>query len=332
MRFDLIPTGDWEQLNDQLDQWLSQQRQWAPGYSSYFGLGARLTLFENTLALAHQFSHKRQVSIIKGFSPSLEHLQGYFLKEGFQVQYVAFENLDSFVAGLKKETSFVVWAEDHPVTGERRSWSSDLVKALDTAKVFSVVLSHFQHLEFTREPSSFEIRVGSLSLQHSLVLRGSRAKALPVLFAAQVAWQGVSFQDLMQPVQTFTQDQNLVMNFESKLPSAFVPFFPNEIKNDRSFDRAVIFSSTIHGEFFIRTLAQKLTEKVGTRLLASPGNLTGLETTNLCRWGGITLYRHWWDCEKDLAGVVAIGVEELRLPQFHKAFLLAVEECLSVSV
>ena len=347
MRLALYPNQNWEQLQEVFLKEFHTLCQWSQssvGTSFYFSTSKTLASFETVLGLAHQFSHKRQVAMIKGFSHLPEQFSGYFLKEGFLVQSLDMGTdpnpLDLPLSQLKKDTNFVFWIEDHPVTGERRAWTQALKKRLSEQKVFSVTLTHFSELSRCLEPNPFEIQIYSVAPTSAFVVRGSRAKSLPTLLSpgaleatdpdSLIAAQAGSFRwPLFDSIDSEEDRKKLVKDFEIRIQShsgtSFKPFFSQE--SDRVWDRSVLVSDRIHGELFAQTLSARLGEK-----LAPFGQKSLVETPNLCRWGGITLYRNWWEISSErIAGMVVISAEALARPHFFETFHKVEDEVLRQS-
>src|SRR5437868_6339989 len=143
MKLALVPLEEWEKLNDQLKIQFS-----LPAENSvkiYKGMAH--AVFETAQGTAQFLSHKRSLGVVKGQTPYFDSLLPYFYKEVFGVQaisHLALTDPEVWVNSLKKDTIFVLLAEDHPVTGELYNYDR-LDELLNEKKIFSFRISHFRH-------------------------------------------------------------------------------------------------------------------------------------------------------------------------------------------
>lgn len=117
MNIDFISPESWQSLCDHLSELvkISKKNSLRVYNSSYSAL------YEVVVGTAQFMSHKRSVAAIKGMSPHIPKLLPYFFKETYAVQLANLSQVISpkeWVDALKKDTLFVVFAEDHPITGE----------------------------------------------------------------------------------------------------------------------------------------------------------------------------------------------------------------------
>ncbi|HEY8270180.1 MAG TPA: hypothetical protein VIG33_04780, partial [Pseudobdellovibrionaceae bacterium] len=143
MKLALIPLEEWERLNDQLKIDFSLPA----GNSARIYKGMAHAVFETAQGTAQFFSHKRSLGVVKGQTSYFDSLLPYFYKEVFSVQamsHLAVVDPEVWVNSLKKDTSFVLFSEDHPVTGELYDYDH-LDELLNEKKIFAFRISHFRH-------------------------------------------------------------------------------------------------------------------------------------------------------------------------------------------
>lgn len=321
MRLDLVPAEHWDRLNDRLKQDLRLGDD--EHARVHAGLGT--AVFEAAIGLAQIFSHKRAIAVLKGNSPVFESVLPWFLKEAYQVQsgilpdLLAGDGLTAWRQGLKKETVFVLWSEDHPVTGE--TWDADAFDAaLNEAKIYSLRVSHASFLGPRESIRPYSVRLCSVAPNLCVAITGARFKVPPMVAQLQT-WNPAKvlqrLHDRMaEPVSDF-----LVEDFEKHFPDQ--AYFK---KSQRRFhDRAVLVFPDVSGEALVRVLAEKL--KLGTEPWAQ------MDTTNLCRWETVRLYKGWWlpaPSEEVLRGMVSFSPRLLERKEFVKEVQEAHQQVLSL--
>lgn len=274
----------WEQLNENLTASLSLP---AGDYTTRAYTGLAPAIWEIVQGTAQFYSHKQSMVLITGQSPHLAPVLPYLYKDGFNVQTLsAFENTKEFVEGLKKDTNFVIYCEDHPVTGELYEMD-ELDLLLNEKKIFSLRVSHQNHLYRNIEIRPYTVRICGYHPQAAIALLGSKFKS-PSTVAPLQFWDPENFIAGIQAIQKSSkEDSALVKKFESSLPEGYSAL---KLNGNRCFDRSLIYSNDIAGEALQTSLASKL--KVS---LQRPGWERNIETTHLCRWGGVSTYQSWWE-------------------------------------
>lgn len=275
---------------------------------SYSGLAP--AIWEIAQGTAQFYSHKRSVTLISGRSPYLGPILPFLYKEGFNVQVVSdFGNAKEFVEGLKKDTNFVIFCEDHAVTAETYA-VDELDALLNEKKIFSLRVSHSNHLYHHVDVRPYTVRICGYHPQAAIAFVGSKYKA-PATIAPLQFWDHDSFIAGVQQIKTSAMsDKDLVHKFESSLPEGYEVL---PIRSEKSFDRSLIYNLDIAGEALQNSLASKL--KIN---LEKPGWERNIETTHLCRWGGVSTYRSWWDhcpSEDILRNTLVLSVQIINNPK-----------------
>ncbi len=318
MKVDITPFEAWESLNLAVQDLL----QTSPETSLRCYQGAAAACFELALSTAQFYSHKRSVAIQAGGTPHFQSILPYLYKEGYDVQ-MAPENLDAkaWVESLKKDTCFVLFSEDHAITGEM-SDNQELEKLLNEKKIFCFKVSHHAHLFRPSEILPYSARICAFDPKTAVALIGNKLKA-PPLISGYLNWEPEIFLQTIQKMKsTQFEDRALVEKLEKNLPAGFQVFFPHA---HRTWDRAVIYSEAAAGESLQQYVAGALGLKIDR-----PGFETGIETTHLCRWGGVKNYDDWWKprpAESILRGLLLLGTQVLDHPGLRAALEKALREC-----
>ena len=321
---DITPFEAWESLNAQAAPLLK-----APAdcvVRCYQGVA--LATFELAMATAQFYSHKRSVALCPGMTPHFQSLLPYLYKEGYDVQ-MAPETLDAkaWVESLKKDTCFVLMAEDHVVTGELFDFA-ELEKLLNEKKIFCFKVSHQNH--FFRKTDAvlpYSARICGFDPATAVAFIGNKLKA-PTLISGAMNWEPENFLNRLESaVQKAVENREKIEAFEQSLPAGFKSLLAKGA--NRTWDRALIYSEEVAGE----SLQQYLAGAIGLQI-GKPGFETKLETTHLCRWGGTKNYDEWWKprpTESILRGLLLLAPEILDHPGLKAALEKALRECQIVS-
>lgn len=290
MKLDLIPFDSWMNLNRTIAQWLAKSSgQELASDSVKCFLGAGRAVLEISQTVAQFYSHKRSVAIFSNGSPYAKNFLTYFYKEGYDVQ-LAPENVNpvEWVQTLKKDTCLVFSIADHPVTAELYDLSA-LSEALETQRVIHIQLSHHRHLQnFSVQKSLYQIHIQSYGPDTAVALFGEKVKAVPSSGFVSV-WDSERFsQELKVVKESFCEDKNRVLAFESQLPAGYRPFFESS-STQRVYDRIIIYHPQIGGDILQQYLASRMDRKI-----ESLGHEHSIETSHLCRWGGTVSTLDWW--------------------------------------
>jgi hypothetical protein len=318
MKVDITPFEAWESLNLAVKSVISVPNE----ISTRCYQGVASAAFELALSTAQFYSHKRSVAIVPGATPHFQSILPYLYKEGYEVQ-MAPQPLDAkaWVESLKKDTCFVLFSEDHAITGELYE-HQELEKLLNEKKIFSFKISHHNHLFQQTEVLPYSARICSFDPQTAVALIGNKLKA-PPLISGYLNWEPQNFlQAIERTKKTQFEKRELVESFEKNLPKGYSVFFQS---TNRTWDRSLIYSEEVAGE----SLQQYLIGALGLKI-DKPGFETAIETTHLCRWGGTKNYDEWWNprpAESILRGLLLLGTQVLDHPGLRAALEKALREC-----
>ena len=303
MKLDLVPFEAWESLNEALSAQLKYENSSVRAYA-----GAAAAIYELTMSTAQFYSHKRSVGLIEGQTPYLVSLLPYLYREGYQVQFAPKEekpDWKTWVEGLKKDTNFVAFCEDHPVTGELYA-VDEIEQLLNEKKIFCLRISHNSHLYQRIEVKPYSVRICSYQGKAAVAILGTKLRS-PPLMTQSMDWTREEFLKLVIDSAKDIQDKKLVQEFEKNLPGSYQSYLKTE---NRIYDRALFYNPEITGE----ALQQFLKKELKQPLLAA-GLEREIETTHLCRWGGTVSYDHWWKptpAPEVLRGLMVISCELIK--------------------
>lgn len=318
MRLDLLPFESWENLNAQIRTLIQVD----PTNETRVYRGLAAAIYELAMSTAQFYSHKRSLGIVPGQTPHYQVLLPYLYKEGYEIQFLKdLQDPKATVESLKKDTGFVISCEDHPVTGQLYETDS-LDQLLNEKKICHLRISHHFHLLKKSVVLPYTARLCSFDPTTAVAILGSKFKS-PPLMTPLMDWSDPGILQRIRSLLTNTQeDLTLVKQVESELPAGFQPWLKNE---KRIFDRAVIFSEELGGEAVQQFLAGQLRMEI-----REPGWETGIETTHLCRWGGVHPQETWWNPGPNpeiLRGMLILGLETIKNPGFKLALAKAYSEC-----
>ncbi|MGZ3769634.1 MAG: hypothetical protein ACXVCR_05545 [Bdellovibrio sp.] len=285
--------------------------------------GTAQAVLEITQGTAHFMSHKKAVAFIVGQTSELESLLPYYYKELYQVQklsHLQTDTIHEWVEGLKKDTNFVLFSEDHPVTGELYAFVDELDKLLNEKRIFSFRISHFNHFQNAQEVRPYTVRICSYSETAAVAVLGKSFRS-PPLGVQNMPWEAKLFlNELAQSRASHLANPGLVEKFEKEIVQIADLFFKTD--KERLFDRAVIIFKDVSADAIAETLFKKLG-------LSSEEGWQKMSTTNLCHWSTIKMFRHWWEpqpTEEELRGLLVIGTEFLNIKDFAKLMITSYEE------
>lgn len=315
----LLPIYDsWENLNETL----SEQLNLSPEQGSVRVMKSLgVATWETIQGTAQFYSHKRSAVVITGSSPHVQQVLPFLYKEGFQVQTISWpEDVPSFVQSLAADTSFVLYCEDHPVTGEVFDYLN-LDKALNERKIFSIRLSYQNHFREFEKINNYTVRICGIDAETTLGFVGSRFKAnSPV--ANLEYWDHKSvIESVKKSKLEFIQNEQAILRFESHLPKEFSCY---QFKGPRLFDRTLIYNQLVSGQTVQTHLSNYLNMNISE--LSWEKNI---ETTHLCRWGGIATYQGWWQptpSEEVLRNLVILSVGIIQKENLNELLLRAVSD------
>ncbi|PIS10714.1 MAG: hypothetical protein COT73_07835 [Bdellovibrio sp. CG10_big_fil_rev_8_21_14_0_10_47_8] len=318
MKLDLSAFENWDRLNWQL----ASRFQIPSEISVRCSQGLPSAIYELAIGVAQFYSHKKSAAVITGRTPHDQWIWPYLFKEGYQVQQLAAEkSATEIVASLHKDINFVLVCEDHPITGEIYP-VDELETLLNEKKIFCFRISHQAHFFKPTSIQPYTARICSWSPRLAVAFVGPKIKSQPMISPA-LDWneqQVLHEMDLIQ--QETLQDEKAVLDFEKKIGGTGLQVF--SVAAQRCYDRSLIYSSEIGGEALQKSLAQLL-----GITLAPPGWERRLETTHLCRWGGIRHYEWWQGRPADdvLRGLIALDISLIKNSRIHEFLDKASQEC-----
>jgi hypothetical protein len=299
MFIDVVRPENWEELNDEVKSSLN-----LPAKSRariYHGLSQ--AVFEISQGTAQFMSHKKSVAFVTGQSPIVESLLPYYYKETYEVQKLSQNDLTdpkAWVESLKKDTNFVLFSDDHPVTGELYPFVDELDRLLNEKRIFSFRMSHATHFFGNFEVRPYTVRFCSYGPELCVAVCGERYRT-PSLMAHTMEWNRERILNHLSDFKTLhKENQNLVQTFEQGLQNGRA-FFQSNVP--RTWDRAVVVFPDVSADAVALNLFKKLglSEEEGWRQVA---------TTNMCTWDVVKMFRHWWTptpSTEDLRGLLIIG-------------------------
>lgn len=261
-----------------------------------------LAVDEITTQLASFLSHKKAFTWMKGMSPLFDGTLPFFLREGFQVQGVDWKVLEqtvvdipAWIQALSPNTLFVLFFEDHAVTGQKTD-NSIFEKALAEKKIYSIRVSHSSLPKTTEEISPYTIWIGpahSGAGSRALAVCGGRFRA-PEKVAAYAPWK----LDENVRVENIKEDQSLVEKIENEFEEFC--WFSGQVK--RRYDRIVLCFPDLSGDQILKKLSLHLKE-------LKPETA---QTTHLCQWNSVKIFKNWWSPEpspEQLRGLVVFSLD-----------------------
>lgn len=319
MKVDLLPLDIWDNLNLKVQGFL----QTPPDSLVRCFPGVSAAAYEIAMGVTQFYSHKRALGIVKGQTHVFQSVLPYLYKEGYTIQFLEAHHLNdwsTWIDGLKKDTNFVMLAEDHPVTGEYFDWD-EIDQKLNEKRIFCIRISHQRHFFQPSEVRPYSVQVRSFAPDVAVAVCGSKFR-VPPLIVQHLCWKKEAFFEGLQfALRGQKENKQLIQNFEQNLPPGLLPYFKHD---KRSFDRAAIFSATLSGEALRSYLLQ------GTFSSREPGWEQQVETTNLCRWGSPKLYQDWWEprpSDDVLRGLLIINSEFLAKGDLSGQLMEALKDC-----
>lgn len=326
MRLDLLTTPSWEELNEELAGLLGVES------SSHLRLypGLASAVHELVLGTGLFFSHKNQVTVIGGSTWAFEGVLPHLYKMGFQVKVLHLDQLpvndgdwNSWVDELPKETNMVLWASDHPVTGELFP-NVDLERRLAAKRIFSVVIHHSTLSSGHVEP--YSLHLVSLSPRIAVAVLGSRVRT-PALTVQRGAWNEgvvVEAEDLWKSRKQSLSEAEATDRKE-RLEVAVkgaesLGFIRGDFSSPRLFDRLVLIHPQRQGQALAEILNEKMS-RVGDHPVASG--------VSRCQQSPIPDLSQWWSplpSDQHLRGLLVVDAAAALDPQFITCLQGAVDQ------
>ena len=314
MLIPLQPSENWDRLNESYR--LKAGYKLENPVKCYQNL--YLAVDEVTTQLGSFLSHKKAFTWMKGMSPLFDATLPFFLREGFQSQGVDWKVLEqmasdipAWVQALNPNTLFVLFFEDHAVTGKKSDVTA-FEKALAEKKIFFIRVSHFALPSPTEDISPFTIWIGpahSGADARALTVCGARFRA-PEKVAPFAPWK---FGEVAK-VEFAQEDKNLVEKVEKEFEES--RWFSNSDR--RRYDRIVLCFQDLAGDQILTRLSQHM----------GPITSEMAQTTHLCQWNSVKLFKNWWSPEPSPEQLRGLVVFSLNIAQ-QSDFVLKLRQTLS---
>jgi hypothetical protein len=320
MLIDVVRPETWEELNDEVRHVLGL----SPKLKARVFQGLGQAVFEIAQGSAQFMAHKRSIGVIRGQTPVFESLLPYYYKETYEVHslsHLALVNVKDFVEGLKKDTNFVLFAEDHPVTGEVYPFVDELDKLLNEKRIFSFRVSHAQHFTQSEELRPYSVRLCSFTPDLAVAILGERFRS-PSLSAFNQAWNKTDILLRLEQARLVRpHDDKTVQDFEAQVQNKIPLYFAANKK--RLSDRSVLVIPDASAE----AVAQLLFKKLGW---TADEGFKKIETTNQCHWStGAKTFKTWWEpnpTPQNLRGLLIISLSALQTKDFANLLISSYEE------
>jgi hypothetical protein len=321
MYIDVVRPETWDELNDSLKTQIGLPD---PLRVRVFK-GLAHAVFEIAQGSAQFMAHKKSIGFIKGQTPVFENLLPYYYKETYEVNilsHLQLQDVKTWADGLKKDTNFVVFAEDHPVTGELYPFVDELDKVLNEKRIYSFRISHARHFHEKTDIRPYSVRLCSYSGNLAVAVLGERFRCPPMMVQGMEWNHSEVSQELMLSQEGRKLNESVVKSFEASLADIAQPYFSAE--KTRLYDRAVLVFKDISAE----ALAEKVFAKLG---ISSEEGWSQVDSTNMCHWAGVKMFSHWWEptpSNEMLRGLLILSPAILENPQFAAALRASYQELL----
>lgn len=319
MLIDVVRPETWEELNDHVKSFLGL----VPRVRARAYRGISQAVYEVSQATAQFMSHKKSIGVIQGQTSVFEGLLGYYYKETYEVNvrsHTQISDVKEWVESLKKETCFVLFSEDHPVTGEVYPFVEELDRLLNEKRIFAFRVSHFRHLYAADEVRPYSVRLCSYAPDAAVAVLGERFRS-PAMMAQNMSWGGDDFLRQLQKARPAAgENRLLVEKFENEISAVAAPYFSDGVA--RLYDRAVCVFPDVSAD----ALAHHVFQKLG---LSVEEGWSQLSTTNMCHWSAVKMFRHWWEpapSVEALRGLLIVGPELLNTKDFAKLLISSYED------
>lgn len=324
MQVDLI-SDNWEKQNSAVADCLAKIFKIEKPEIRVFQ-GLMPAVFETVFGLALFYSHKKSAVLLKGNTYAFQGVLPYLYKDGFQIQSISANvkhDFSALVTGLKKDTSFVLLAEDHPVTAEVYDYDQ-LELLLNEQKIFCIRVSHHLWRRGMQKLSPYSIRICSVDPSHAFVQVGEKWKA-PTMTTQFLDWRALDFAKVISnSLSYFQENQKIIESFEGSLPQGWLSW---HFQNSRLFDRAVFFHENLNAEAVMQQLFQQNKVTPGNSL---PGFPMPIEVVNFARWHKIALLEDWWEPQptsEQVRGLMIVDQQVLQKIDLANALQEVEKQC-----
>lgn len=265
------------ELDELLNEWKTKFEVPEKTRASFYP-GFSYALTEAIRGMQNLFPHKKKVYLLGNAHPLMEEAYQYLSGEAFDIKMIPWKDLASQEEEiLKEDFNFVLYCEDHFLTGEIFPWK-EFSEKLEAKRKYSISLSSSSHLSQAEEyqkKNSFHIRILGVGRRSAIGLYGSRLRKLSALGIGKDAVDLQSFEDF----KNFSVENVLS---ESDLKSA-----------EKAFDSIDGVESYFSGQSryrdrFVLRIPGVDTFAIKQMYLRESKSLEGkIITASLCEWGGI---------------------------------------------
>ncbi len=296
MRLDAQSCHQWSKLNQSIQDQLDCQSK------VYLYPGLSYALYEICLGLHLKYSHKRKIVKQLGFGSHLQKIEIEMAKLGVRFK----DSFEDEIAKEEKACLAYIHDIDDAVTGELYDHIETL-KFVSASKIIRIHVAH--HLlsirkNFIKNLSEYDIVVGSLGPNHTLVFTGDKV-SISTLGVGELSWNYERDWPMISELikNEVTPSQTLIEEFENSLPPQLTPWFPKG-RSKRIFDRSVVVLKDGDGSAFVDLLYEELNlEKKW------PGDNQALESVSYCRWQNESWFKQSQSFDRtpeELRGLVLI--------------------------
>lgn len=275
----IAPIEQWDRINEILSHKVKLEE----GQTIRVYRDAASAVFECAFGLGQFLAHKRSIAIVKGQTNYFEFVTAHFYKQLINIQICHphdFTSVKEWVEGLKKDTNFVLVAEDHPVTAERYGFVDELDSLLAEKKIFCIRLSHFLHRYHPLQVGIYTVQI-QVHNSFAIAICGERFKTPPMLAHVQ-SWSEEDIVSFDKEELNY-EDQNLVSTFEKSVSDISDAYF--DASKSRIWDRSVVVLKNVAASAVIELLAERWGVTVDETLMS---------TTNQCLWDSLRQFKAWW--------------------------------------
>lgn len=249
---------------------------------AYFYPSAAMAFQEVVSGYLQFVPHKKSIAVIKGNSDLINWVLPQFYRMNYNVQILALdqvEQLKTWMDGLKPDTSCVLFAEDHPITGEKLAFADDLKQQAQAKKIPIISLSYLAESLGGGDDSASYAKVFALPSGQSFVQTSSRFRFY-ANYHLTIEWTRTQIEGLVSEIQAARQaaamkDPQRQHLREKDLPLGF------QLLATANTSSINLFHPQISGSLLLDEL-----EKQG---------VSGLPlTTHFCQHGSWTSFTVWW--------------------------------------
>lgn len=315
MLIDFIPYESWEKSNLFVRSYLGLPE--TTTVRVYNSLAS--AVYDSVYCLAQFMNHKKKIAVRSGTTWAFDWVLPHLYREAFQISSFRLGDEDQNINQLDRETSLVMFSEDHPITGEFYAWQ-EMDQKLNEKKIFSVRVSHFLHRFTEHSLGPYSVRICRVSPHLTVVLAGERFRSPPA-FASGEMWSANYIEREFRRFSQGVEQKEDVVRIENDLPSNFETIIKSE---NRVYDRIAISNPMIAGDALRDELLSLL------KIPNSDPRSQWIQTSHLCSWEGPQSRYTWWEPRPSndlLRGLLVLSPELIKNRDFHQDLLTISSKC-----